>query len=153
MRSIRESLLAIDLLPQGWCSRRANQRVCFPPQWFHFSIVTAPIGSLKLTSIPVARLHRWQRMVLSEARGLRLFFGFPRGVGLRLRLGARRQKRSTHNVTGYSPSNPSVSKSPTRYPSEMILGMEATPLPKTLKLLVVLNGWRRSVPPSSKRST
>src|SRR6516162_10066677 len=64
--SISESLLASGLLPQACCSRRANQRVCSPPQWFHSSIVTAPIGSLKLTSIPVAQLHRWQRMVLSE---------------------------------------------------------------------------------------
>src|SRR6516165_898354 len=92
--SISESLLASGLLPQACCSRRANQRVCSPPQWFHSSIVTAPIGSLKLTSIPVAQLHRWQRMVLSEARGLRLFSVVQGGIGLHRRLGARRQKRS-----------------------------------------------------------
>ena len=36
----------------------------------------------------------WQRMVLSEARGLWLFSVVRGGIGLRRRLGARRQKRS-----------------------------------------------------------
>jgi hypothetical protein len=79
----------------------------FLPSGFISVVVTAPIGSLKLTSISVAQLQRWQRMVLSEARGLRLFSVVQGGIGLHRRLGARRHIKPD-NVTGYSPSNPSV---------------------------------------------
>ena len=150
--SISESLLASGLLPQGCCSRRANQRVCSPPQWFHSSIVTAPIGSLKLTSIPVAQLHRWQRMVLSEARGLRLFSVVQGGIGLHRRLGAEGKNEASQCYWILS-LEPERLKEPDSLPVRNDPGTDRTPLAKTLKLLVVLNGWRRSVPPSSKRST
>ena len=117
---------------------RASEFV-FLPSGFIFSIVTAPTGSLKLTSIPVAQLHRWQRMVLSEARGLRLFSVVQGGIGLHRRLDARRQKRSLTLLLDTLPRTRASQRTRLATRQKMILGMERTPLPKTLKLLVVLN--------------
>src|ERR1700736_988183 len=62
--------------------------------------VPLPCGFISLSrrrqSVPVAQLHRWQRMVLSEARGLRLSSDVRGGIGLHRRLSARRHKEALH---------------------------------------------------------
>src|SRR5215470_17441473 len=94
----------------------------------------------------------WQRMVLSETRGLWLSSIVRGGIGLHRRLSARRHEKPDI-VTGYFPSKPSVSR--TRRPPPGMVPRDGTDSqPEALKLLVVVsNSWRRNVPPFSRRST
>src|ERR1700721_2048276 len=88
-------------------------------------------------------------MDLSEARGLVLFWVVRRGIGISQRLSA--QRHYAYRPFGYSPSNPSVSRTNWPPPEKDHRRWKGSS-PETLKRLAISVCQRRSFLPSSRVS-
>jgi hypothetical protein len=89
-------------------------------------------------------------MVLSETRGLMAFFDCPRGY----RVAPETRVFSNTGLTWTVATSPRnrASQEPDGHRQEMVPRDRTDSQPEALKLLVVSNSGRRSVPPSSTRS-
>src|SRR5258708_39618109 len=102
--------------------RRVKRRNVSSSLWFHTLVATAPFVS-ETASPDSYPLYEWQRMVLSETRGLWLSWIVREGIGWIRRLACLQHGPDFSG--GYFPSNPSVSRT-RRLPPGIIPQVERT---------------------------